>query len=106
MLVEAYTIPTSSMEKSLLVGDFLFVSKISYGPKVPNTPISFPFVHHTLPLAKHKTFVEWIKLPYHRFPGISEIEHNDVVVFNFPVGDTVSERYQSNRSYSTRRDTG
>ena len=99
-LVEAYTIPTSSMEKSLLVGDFLFVSKISYGPKAPNTPVSFPFVHHTLPLTQNtKSFVEWIKLPYHRFPGISEIEHNDVVVFNFPVGDTVSERYQSNRSY-------
>ena len=70
-LVEAYTIPTSSMEKSLLRGDFLFVSKISFGPKIPNTPISFPFVHHTMPLSKdRKSFVEWIKLPYYTFPGI------------------------------------
>lgn len=99
-LVEAYTIPTSSMEKSLLVGDFLFVSKISYGPKAPNTPISFPFVHHTLPLTSNtKSFVEWVKFPYYRFPGLTDIKRNDVVVFNFPVGDTVSERFQSNRSY-------
>jgi len=99
-LVEAYTIPTSSMEKSLLVGDFLFVSKISYGPKAPNTPVSFPFVHHTLPLTKNvKSYVDWVQLPYHRFPGLTDIKHNDVVVFNFPVGDTVSEVYQSNRSY-------
>ncbi len=99
-LVEAYTIPTSSMEKSLLVGDFLFVSKISYGPKAPNTPVSFPFVHHTLPLTKTtKSYVDWIQLPYHRFPGLTDVDRNDVVVFNFPVGDTVSEVYQSNRSY-------
>lgn len=99
-LVEAYTIPTSSMEKSLLVGDFLFVSKISYGPKAPNTPISFPFVHHTLPLTENtKSYVDWVKLPYYRFPGLTEVKHNDVVVFNFPVGDTVSDKYQSNRSY-------
>lgn len=99
-LVEAYTIPTSSMEKSLLVGDFLFVSKISYGPKAPNTPVSFPFVHHTLPLTKTvKSYVDWIQLPYHRFPGLTDLDRNDVVVFNFPVGDTVSEVYQSNRSY-------
>ncbi len=99
-LVEAYKIPTSSMEKSLLVGDFLFVSKISYGPRAPMTPISFPFVHHTLPLTENtKSYVEGVKLPYYRFFGLTDIERNDVVVFNFPVGDTVSERYQSNSSY-------
>ncbi len=99
-LVEAYTIPTSSMEKSLLRGDFLFVSKISYGPKVPNTPLSFPFVHHTMPLSKdRKSFVEWIKLPYFRFPGYAKIKNNDVVVFNYPEGDTVSTLFQSNLSY-------
>lgn len=99
-LFEAYTIPTSSMEKSLLVGDFLFVSKISYGPKAPNTPVSFPFVHHTLPLTKNtKSYVDWIQLPYYRFMGLTDIKRNDVVVFNFPVGDTISETYQSNRSY-------
>jgi len=99
-LIEAYTIPTSSMEKSLLRGDFLFVSKIAYGPKAPNTPLSFPFVHHTMPLSKDRnSFVEWIKLSYHRFPGFSKIENNDVVVFNYPEGDTVSTVFQSNVSY-------
>src|ERR1035437_7768005 len=90
-IFEMYTIPTSSMEKSLLVGDFLLVSKVSYGPKVPNTPISFPFVHHTLPLTNSvKSFVEWIKLPYYRFPGFRWIQRGDVVVFNYPDGDTVA----------------
>lgn len=98
-LIEAYTIPTSSMEKSLLVGDYLFVSKIAYGPKIPNTPIAFPFVHHTLPLVNTKSYVEWISLPYYRFPGFGNVEHNDAVVFNYPAGDTVSTRYQSNVSY-------
>ena len=99
-LIEAYTIPTSSMEKSLLVGDFLFVSKISYGPKVPNTPLSFPFAHHTLPLtATAKSYLEWISLPYYRFPGLTTIKNNDVVVFNYPDGDTVSTVWQSNASY-------
>ena len=99
-LLEAYTIPTSSMEKSLLIGDYLFVSKITYGPKSPNTPLSFPFVHHTLPLTTStKSYLEWIKLPYHRFAGFKDIEHNDAVVFNYPAGDTVSTRFQSNVSY-------
>ncbi|MCD4697129.1 MAG: signal peptidase I [Bacteroidales bacterium] len=99
-LIEAYTIPTSSMEKSLLRGDFLFVSKIAFGPKIPNTPLSFPFVHHTMPLSKdRKSFVEWIKLSYFRFPGLSTIKNNDVVVFNYPEGDTVSSVFQSNVSY-------
>ena len=99
-LIEAYTIPTSSMEKSLLRGDFLFVSKIAYGPKIPNTPLSFPFVHHTMPLSKdRKSYVEWIKLNYFRFPGLSKIKNNDVVVFNYPEGDTVSTVFQSNVSY-------
>ncbi len=99
-LIEAYTIPTSSMEKSLLVGDFLFVSKISYGPKVPNTPLSFPFAHHTLPLTNTtKSYLEWINLPFYRFPGYTRIKNNDVVVFNYPDGDTVSTVWQSNASY-------
>ena len=84
-MIEAYTIPTSSMEKSLLVGDFLFVSKMSYGPKLPNTPLAFPFVHHTMPLTKYtKSYVEWIKWPFYRFPGFTTIKHGDVVVFNYP----------------------
>jgi len=97
---EAYTIPTSSMEKTLLVGDYLFVSKVSYGPKVPNTPLSFPFVHHTLPLTEStRSYVEWIKLPYYRFPGMARIKNMDVVVFNYPDGDTLSSKLQSNVSY-------
>ncbi len=99
-LFEAYTIPTSSMEKSLLVGDYLFVSKISYGPKVPNTPIAFPFAHHTMPLTENmKSYVEWISLPYYRFRGLSSIKYNDNVVFNYPDGDTTTLEFQSNRSY-------
>ncbi len=99
-MFEAYTIPTSSMEKSLLVGDFLFVSKMAYGPRLPNTPIAFPFVHHTLPWSQTaSSYVEWIKWPYYRFPGMGEIKRNDAVVFNYPDGDTVSLRFQSNVSY-------
>ncbi len=99
-LIEAYTIPTSSMEKTLLVGDYLFVSKLSFGPKVPNTPLSFPFVHHTLPLTENtQSYLEWIKLPYYRFPGFSNIKNMDVVVFNYPDGDTLSTKFQSTMSY-------
>ena len=87
-LIEAYTIPTSSMEKSLLIGDFLFVSKVSYGPRVPNTPLSFPLVHHTLPLTKNTpAYLKWIQLDYHRMKGLGEIERNDCVVFNYPADD-------------------
>lgn len=82
---EAYQIPSSSMEKSLLVGDFLFVSKMHYGPRVPMTPISFPFVHHTLPGTRDKkSYSESLKLPYYRLPGFQKIKNNDVVVFNYP----------------------
>ena len=89
--IEAYTIPTSSMEKSLLVGDYLFVSKTAYGPKTPNTPLSFPFVHNTMPLTKGtKSYVEWIKKPYKRLAGFGKIKNDDVVVFHFPEGDTVA----------------
>ena len=87
---ENYTIPTGSMEKSLLVGDFLTVSKVAYGPKMPNTPLSFPLVHNRMPFSKvKKSYVEWIKRPHHRLKGLRQIERGDVVVFNFPEGDTV-----------------
>jgi signal peptidase I len=82
--IEAYQIPTSSMEKSLLVGDFLFVSKINYGPRVPNTPISFPFVHHTMPVTGGKAYSEALKLPYYRLMRFQQIKNDDVVVFNYP----------------------
>ena len=100
-LIEAYTIPTSSMEKTLMVGDYLFVSKVSYGPKMPNTPISFPFVHNTLPFSKKaKSYVEWPRWPYKRLAGLGSIKRNDVVVFNFPEGDTVVLQ-DPNSSYYT-----
>src|ERR1051325_5343655 len=82
--IEAYTIPTPSMEKSLLVGDFLFVSKVSYGARIPETPLAFPFAHHTMPLIGGKSYLEWIKIGYHRLPGFGHIKNNDVVVFNWP----------------------
>ncbi len=84
-----YKIPTGSMEQTLLKGDHLFVSKLSYGPRIPQTPLHFPFAQHTLPFLKVKSYVEWIKLPYKRLKGFGKIERNDNVVFNFPAGDTV-----------------
>lgn len=107
-IFEPYFIPTSSMEKTLLVGDFLFVSKIAYGPRAPMTPISFPLVHHTLPLTKSaKSYIESIKLPYFRFPGITKVKRHDAVVFNFPDGDTLSVKLQSKINYySLIRDYG
>lgn len=98
--VEAYTIPTSSMEKSMLVGDFLFVDKVTFGSRVPMTPVAFPFVHHTLPLTKNsKSYIDWIRLPYSRYPHIRKIRNNDVVVFNFPAGDTVLVDNQATTYY-------
>lgn len=89
-LFQMYVIPSSSMEKSLLIGDYLYVSKVAYGPQMPNTPVSFPFVHHTMPFSQtRKSFSELIKWPYHRLRGLGPVERNDVVVFNFPAGDTV-----------------
>ncbi len=105
--IEAYTIPTPSMEKSMLVGDYLFVSKLSYGPKIPNTPLAFPFAHHTLPWTKNtKSYLEWIHLPYYRFPGFGPVKHNDVVVFNYPDGDTVAENIQNRSYYALVREVG
>lgn len=105
--IEAYTIPTSSMEKSLLVGDYLFVSKTAYGPKTPNTPLSFPFVHNTMPLMRNKkSYVEWIKKPYHRMAGFGKIKNDDVVVFHFPEGDTVALNLQNQSYYQLIRTYG
>jgi signal peptidase I len=104
--IEAYTIPTSSMEKSMLVGDYLFVSKTAYGPKTPNTPLSFPFVHNTLPLTTQKSYVEWIKRPYKRLAGFGKIKNNDVVVFHFPEGDTVAFKVQNQSYYQLIRSYG
>lgn len=87
---ELYGIPSSSMEKSLLVGDHLLVSKIAYGPRVATTPLSLPLVHNTIPLTNDRveSYLKWIQLPYHRYPGYTHIKRFDAVVFNFPEGDT------------------
>lgn len=97
---EAYTIPTGSMEKTLLVNDFLFVSKLSYGPRLPNTPLAVPFVHHSLPGTNARSYSELIKIPYKRWFA-SPVKRNDVVVFNFPAGDTVINKpnFQSEVPY-------
>jgi signal peptidase I len=88
-LFQNYKIPTPSMEKSLLVGDHLYVSKVAYGPRIPQTPLAIPFMQHTIPGTYNKSFVEWIKLPYKRLDGWTKIKRDDPVVFNFPEGDTV-----------------
>ncbi|WP_317174342.1 signal peptidase I [Mucilaginibacter pankratovii] len=85
LFIEAYTIPTPSMERSLLVGDFLFVSKVNYGARTPMTPVAFPFAHHTMPLLGTKAYWDGLELPYYRLPGLSEVKKGDVVVFNYPM---------------------
>lgn len=105
-IIEAYTIPTPSMEKTLMVGDYLFVSKISYGPKLPNTPVAFPFTHNTMPFSKRKSYNEKIQWPYKRLAGFSKIKNNDVVVFNFPEGDTVVVQLPDQNYYSLIRRYG
>lgn len=97
-IFEAYTIPTGSMEKTLLVNDFLFVSKLSYGPRIPNTPLAVPFVHHTVPGLNIKSYSEAIKIPYTRWFA-TPVKRNDVVVFNFPAGDTLTKERDSQDPY-------
>ena len=100
-LIEAYTIPTSSMEKSMLVGDFLFVSKLAYGPRTPMTPIAFPLVHHTLPLFDCKSYSKIIKLPYYRMKGLGDLKRNDCVVFNWPA-ETLDRPVDKKENYVKR----
>lgn len=95
-----YQIPTPSLEKTLLVGDYLFVSKLSYGPRVPNTPLSFPLVQHTFPILNTKSYFDWPQWGYKRVKGLGEVKRNDIVVFNFPAGDTVAVK-QPNPDYYT-----
>jgi signal peptidase I len=88
--IEAFTIPTPSMENSMLVGDYLFVSKVSYGAKIPQTPMSIPFLHNAMPgKSMANSYVEWFSLPYYRLPGLGNVERFDPVVFNYPHGDTI-----------------
>lgn len=99
-IFQNYQIPSSSLEKTLLVGDYLFVSKLSYGPRVPNTPISFPLVQNTFPIINTKSYIEWPNWGYKRVKGTGHVKRNDIVVFNFPAGDTVALK-QQNPDYYT-----
>jgi signal peptidase I len=85
---EAYTIPSGSMEGTMLINDYLFVNKMAYGPRIPITPLAVPLVHNTLPLVGSRSYTEAVHWNYHRLPGYSRVERNDVVVFNGPDGDT------------------
>jgi signal peptidase I len=102
-LFQNYRIPTPSMEKSLLVGDHLFVSKLAYGPRMPNTPIAFPFTQHTMPLTKGKSWSNLIIWPYKRLIGGGKVKNNDPIVFNFPAGDTVVVEEQTTSYYEIVR---
>ncbi|MBO7140729.1 MAG: signal peptidase I [Prevotella sp.] len=84
-----YVIPSSSLEKSLLTGDYLFVSKVSYGPRIPETPLTVPLTQHTLPFGNLKSYIEWPHWDYRRVKGLGNVELNDIVVFNYPAGDTI-----------------
>ncbi|MFL5808599.1 MAG: signal peptidase I, partial [Flavisolibacter sp.] len=99
-IFEAYVIPSGSMRKTLLTNDYLFVSKFAYGPRIPNTPLSIPFVHNYIPGTSMKSYSELIRLPYIRWFA-SPVKRNDVVVFNFPAGDTVINlpKFQSFKPY-------
>ncbi|MCI6118320.1 MAG: signal peptidase I [Prevotella sp.] len=92
-----YVIPSSSLEKSLLTGDYLFVSKVSYGPRIPQTPLTMPLTQHTLPVVDCKSYIEWPHWDYRRVKGLGKVELNDIVVFNYPAGDTLcsAPQYQS-----------
>lgn len=92
---QQYEIPSSSLEKSLLVGDRLWVDKTVYGSRVPQTPLHFPLAQHTLPLVNTKSYIEKPQLKYHRMPGFRSIERGDIVVFNYPQGDTVALKIQN-----------
>ena len=84
-----YVIPSSSLEKSLLTGDYLFVSKLSYGPRIPETPLTMPLTQHTLPVFECKSYIAWPHWNYRRVSGLGTVQQNDIVVFNYPAGDTI-----------------
>lgn len=94
-----YVIPSSSLEKSLLVGDYLFVSKMSYGARVPQTPLHMPLTQHTMPIFNCKSYLEWVKWNYKRVDGLGKVQLNDIVVFNFPAGDSVATALQAEDIY-------
>ena len=95
-----YQIPSSSLEKTLLTGDYLWVNKMVYGPRVPMTPVHFPLVHNTLPIVNTKSYLESPSLEYRRLKGLRNVELGDIVVFNFPAGDTVPLNVQNPDYYT------
>src|SRR6056297_1079053 len=105
LFIEAYKIPTPSMEETLLAGDFIFVSKLAYGPRLPNTPLSIPLLPEYLSSGR-KTYSERLTLPYKRLKGLSRVKRNDVIVFSFPEGDTMMLQYPGQNYYSMVRKYG
>lgn len=105
-LFQNYKIPTSSLEKSMIVGDHLFVSKVSYGPRMPNTPIAFPLVQNTFPITNSKSYTDWPTWDYKRLKGFGKVERDQIVVFNFPTGDTVAFLVQNPDYFITIRQLG
>lgn len=106
-LFEAYTIPTSSMEKTLCVGDYIMVSKINYGPRLPITPATIPFTHNVLPFTDNTpSYLPYWQLPYPRLKGFNKIKNFDVVVFNYPEGDTIIREFPEKSYYSMARQFG
>ncbi|TFH27768.1 MAG: signal peptidase I [Bacteroidia bacterium] len=105
LFVETYKIPTPSMEETLLAGDFIFVSKLAYGPRLPETPLAIPFYHNKLPSGK-KSYSEKLKMPHKRLKGFSSVERDDIIVFNFPAGDTMVLQYPGQNYYSLVRQYG
>jgi signal peptidase I len=100
-LFELYAIPTGSLEKSLLIGDRLVVSKFSYGPRLPNTPVYFPLVRNTLPMTQETdAYLSAPDMPYKRLAGTGQIERFDYVTFNFPVGDTILINHENPDYYT------
>jgi signal peptidase I len=97
-----FVIPSSSLEKSLLTGDYLFVSKVSYGPRIPQTPLTMPLTQHTMPLVNVKSYLEWPHWDYRRVKGFGHVKLNDIVVFNYPAGDTLcsAEQWQGQDFYA------
>ena len=96
-----YVIPSSSLEKSLLTGDYLFVSKVSYGPRKPQTPLTMPLTQHTLPVFGCQSYISWPQWGYERAKGLGTVQQNDIVVFNYPAGDSLctADQYQAQDFY-------
>lgn len=94
-----FVIPSSSLEKTLLTGDYLLVSKLSYGPRIPQTPLTMPLTQHTLPILNCRSYLEWPQWEYRRVKGLGDVQLNDIVVFNYPAGDTVALNQQNQDYY-------